>query len=277
MRSLEEASGRTEKGLNRSMKVRRGNRQISGEEESQMATVLVDYENVWMANGLRGAENLTESDTLILFFSNACKKIRAEYLERMIKSGCMLRSRKLMKSGKNALDFYIAAECGILSERGETQIAIISNDKGFCAITDFFSEDSEHESVCVVTAPDIEHGLAALNAAGDRERRQLLQNRMRSLDLETEMEKIQERMEQRKKIRAALTGTPYEAMVEKVTELLRISGDMTPKELYTNSLHWFGRKDGTGIYRILKNYRENGLYDGICDRKHISEHTPGSL
>lgn len=37
----------------------------------------------------------------------------------------------------------IAAECGVISERGEKQTAIISNDKGFQAVIDSFGRDSE--------------------------------------------------------------------------------------------------------------------------------------
>lgn len=52
-------------------------------------------------------------------------------IQEIKESGCEFRVIKLKGTGKNALDFYIAAECGIISERGENEIAIISNDKGF--------------------------------------------------------------------------------------------------------------------------------------------------
>ena len=45
-----------------------------------MATILVDYENVHGSNGLKGVEVLTERDTLIIFFSEACRKIKREYI-----------------------------------------------------------------------------------------------------------------------------------------------------------------------------------------------------
>ena len=50
-------------------------------------------------------------------------------IQEIKESGCEFRVIKLKGTGKNALDFYIAAECGIISERGENEIAIISNDK----------------------------------------------------------------------------------------------------------------------------------------------------
>ena len=104
-----------------------------------MATILVDYENVSMTDGLKGAEYLDENDTLIIFYSQCCEKIRAEYIEMIEKSRCEFKTYKLAHAGKNALDFYIAVECGCLSMAGEKQIIIISKDKGFEAIVDFFN------------------------------------------------------------------------------------------------------------------------------------------
>ena len=46
-----------------------------------LATILVDYENVSTTEGLKGAEYLNENDTLIIFYSQCCEKIRAEYME----------------------------------------------------------------------------------------------------------------------------------------------------------------------------------------------------
>lgn len=45
-----------------------------------MATILVDYENVSASDGLKGVEYLNETDTLIIFYSQCCEKIRAEYI-----------------------------------------------------------------------------------------------------------------------------------------------------------------------------------------------------
>lgn len=46
-----------------------------------MATILVDYENVFTIDGLKGAEYLKENDTLVIFYSQSCEKIRAEYID----------------------------------------------------------------------------------------------------------------------------------------------------------------------------------------------------
>ena len=124
-----------------------------------MAAILVDYENVGNANGLRGVDVLQETDTLVIFYSGCCGKIRYDYMQEIKCSGCRFKVVKLKEAGKNALDFYIASECGVLSERGEKQIAIISNDKGFQAVIDFFQMDAETKKVQVVRAGNIETAL----------------------------------------------------------------------------------------------------------------------
>lgn len=65
-----------------------------------MATILVDYENVHGSNGLKGAEVLREDDTLIVFFSESCRKIKREYMEYINDSKCRFRIVKLKNAGK---------------------------------------------------------------------------------------------------------------------------------------------------------------------------------
>ena len=140
-----------------------------------MATVLVDYENVYAANGLKGVEYLNDTDTLCIFYSHSCAKIRCDYMEIIEKSGCVFRTYKLVKAGKNALDFYIASECGALSQSGETQIAIVSNDKGFAAVSDFFKIKEDKEEIKIVTAPNIEMALIFFSDAENANRRRVIQ------------------------------------------------------------------------------------------------------
>lgn len=42
-------------------------------------TILVDYENVKGSNGLKGTDVLCRDDTLIIFYSKNCGKIRYDY------------------------------------------------------------------------------------------------------------------------------------------------------------------------------------------------------
>lgn len=217
-----------------------------------MATILVDYENVGLSDGLKGVEYLNEKDTLIIFYSQCCEKIKAEYIELIEKSQCKFRIYKLVQTGKNALDFYIAVECGYLSAQEENQICIISKDKGFSAVRDFFSVKAEVEEVSVYNVPDIESALLLLNAPEDLERKKWIKDRTKLLNIESEQARINEHMEFVNKILALFAGTDYENKTDSILKFIDDSRIKSPKRLYTSSLHEFGQKDGRAIYKILR-------------------------
>lgn len=217
-----------------------------------MATILVDYENVYAANGLKGVEYLNTSDTLYIFYSQSCGKIRYDYMEAIEKTGCIFKTYKLVKAGKNALDFYIASECGCLSQNGETQIAIVSNDKGFTAVSDFFRMKEDAKTTTVVTASNIETALISLNDSNDAKRRKILQQKTKMLDLAASQARIEERRRFREKLKEALADAGYEHMYSKILSYIEENRESAPKVLYTGSLRKFGRADGVQIYRILK-------------------------
>ena len=124
-----------------------------------MAAILIDYENVSASAGMKGVECLTEKDTLHIFFSQSCSKIRSEYMQEIVQTKCTLNVTKLLNVGKNYLDFYIAAEAGAIANGGESQIVIVSNDKGFKAVVDYFK--IKENGVTVALASNIENGIIA--------------------------------------------------------------------------------------------------------------------
>ena len=217
-----------------------------------MATILVDYENVSTTDGLKGVEYLNENDTLIIFYSQCCEKIRAEYIDMIEKSQCEFKTYKLARTGKNALDFYIAVECGVLGSRGEKQISIISKDKGFGAVSDFFRIQSELKGVAVRVASNIENALISLNAPEDEERRKLIKEKTRTLSIDVEQARIKEYRAFVEKITKAFEGTEYEEKTERIVRFIEERGEKTPRLLYTGSMHEFGREDGRAIYQVLK-------------------------
>lgn len=218
-----------------------------------VATILVDYENVSAADGLKGVEYLNEKDTLIIFYSQCCENIRAEYVEMIEKSQCEFRTYKLVRTGKNALDFYIAVECGFLYTRGETQIVIISKDKGFGAISDYFGINAELEGITVRIAPNIEKALLALNESSDNGRKILIKEKSKMLNIDAEQARIKAHREVAMKIGKIFEGTAYEKQINKILQLVGDKDTKSLKFLYTSSLHEFGREDGRAIYQMLKN------------------------
>ena len=217
-----------------------------------MATILVDYENVSTTDGLKGVEYLNENDTLIIFYSQCCEKIRAEYIEMIEKSKCEFRTYKLTRTGKNALDFYIAVECGILGVRGEKQISIISKDKGFGAVSDFFKIQEKLDGVVARVASNVENALVALNAPEDEARKKLIKEKTRALSIDAEQARITVHRAFVEKITKAFEGTEYEKQTEKIIRFIEERDVKTPRVLYTGSMHEFGREDGRAIYQVLK-------------------------
>lgn len=217
-----------------------------------MATFLVDYENVCMNYGLKGVEYLNERDVLCIFYSQCCNKIRADIMTDIKNSGCEIHSYKLVKTGKNALDFYIASECGIISNQGERQIVIVSKDKGFQAVVDFFQMRKDELETEIVTANNIENGIIALHGSEDKERREKIKKKAKMLDLGNECIKYREQIEYRTKVIQVFQGTKYEFMLDRILKEFGSNRTTSKKELYTGSLHYFGRNNGTEIYHLLK-------------------------
>ena len=217
-----------------------------------MATILVDYENVSTTDGLKGVEYLNENDTLIIFYSQCCEKIRAEYIDMIEKSQCELKTYKLTRTGKNALDFYIAVECGVLGMQGKKQISIISKDKGFSAVSDFFRIQEELDGVTVCVAANVENAIVALNAPEDEIRKKLIKEKTRSLSIDVEQARIAEHRAFVERITKAFEGTEYSKQTDKIIRFIEARDAKTPRVLYTSSMHEFGREDGRAIYQVLK-------------------------
>ena len=222
-----------------------------------MATILVDYENVNGTNGLKGADALCSEDTLMIFYSNCCGKIRYDYMQDIKESGCEFHIVKLKGTGKNALDFYIAAECGVISERGERRIAIISNDKGFQAVIDFFCVNRDTARVQIVKAGNIETAITLFSSPEEAERKAFLQRRMSTLDLAAECARLEERNAMRREIQDILQGTQYEERTAEIIDFITVKAKKGKKALYTESLHTFGRKDGLAIYQMVRQIVES--------------------
>lgn len=217
-----------------------------------MATILVDYENVSGTDGLKGVEYLNANDTLIIFYSQCCEKIRSEYIDIIEKSKCEFKTYKLTRNGKNALDFYIAVECGFLWANGEKQISIISKDKGFDAVSDFFRIKLEIDDVTVRVATNIENALIKLNGTENEERKKLIKAKTKTLNIAAEQARIKEHRIFEENIKKVFKGTKYEEKTDRIIHFIKQCDTKSPKFMYTGSMHEFGREDGRAIYQLLK-------------------------
>ena len=100
--------------------------------------IMIDMENVGIT-GLIGWELLSKNDD-IYFFVNEEIKLKKNNIQNLIDINANIICRKLVKVGKNGIDFYIASEIGYIRGLGETRpIVIISNDNGYKAIVDYWN------------------------------------------------------------------------------------------------------------------------------------------
>lgn len=212
-----------------------------------MAAILIDYENV-RDDGLYGTEYLTADDTLYLFYSGACQKIKKCFFDNITTSGCNFHAVKLARQGKNGLDFYIASECGVLAEAGERKIVIISKDKGFGAVVDFFQR-SEYKTF-VTIGRNITDGITKLNLAG---RSDTLRDGSQQLDLEKEYKKYEKAKAEKERVKEIFAETEYAPRTDDIVVMLETPGiKKSPRALYLECMHRFGLNSGREIYRALK-------------------------
>lgn len=160
-----------------------------------MIHFMVDFENVKSA-GLHGSEYLCSDDGVTIFYSNTCLKIEKEKMDDILKSGCGLHICKLQNMGKNALDFYIASRIGEVFGSGyQGEIAIISKDKGFQAVQDYWRYAKSPKNIVLNT--NIEQCI--LFSGEKSERHDLIHRKKEHVDIEQEYRKYQEQLSASKK------------------------------------------------------------------------------
>ena len=209
---------------------------------------LIDYENVGRT-GMRGCEYLDAQDHVIIFYSECKKNTERRILEHITASGCIFEACKLCRTGKNALDFYIASRLGELIGSGYTGISVIvSNDSGFQAVRDYWEKRAADRRMIRLSAC-IEDGIVSGNENNERtkELRRLREN----LTIGGYYSAYAERMRVRTVLEKLFAGTEYESMTDEIQNLIE-GKEKTSKIIYLNSLHLFGRKNGLEIYHALK-------------------------
>lgn len=106
---------------------------------------LVDYENVNVA-GLNGVSNLTELDTVIIFYSVNADTLTFEMHKQINDSKAAFQFQKILLKDKNALDFQLCSYLGFLirdtltDENAENNYFIVSNDKGYSILPDYWKK-----------------------------------------------------------------------------------------------------------------------------------------
>ncbi|MEE3481203.1 MAG: PIN domain-containing protein [Lachnospiraceae bacterium] len=105
-----------------------------------MSVYLIDYENVNFT-GLEGVGTLTPADEVILFYSNAASTIPMNLHIDVQKSGARMQYIRIERTGKNYLDFQLAALSGYLvGTTDQTDFVVISRDTGYDSVLDLWNK-----------------------------------------------------------------------------------------------------------------------------------------
>jgi len=113
-----------------------------------------------------------------------CKNIVAYRMMDIKQSGCTFEICKLKNVRKNALDFYIASRVAeILTIDANAKIAIISSDKGYISVLDYWQPKLVMHNQMLL-AKSIATAMSFIN--GDNIRKKIVDERMSIVDLQTE-------------------------------------------------------------------------------------------
>lgn len=213
---------------------------------------LIDYENVGNM-GMKGCHYLNTSDYVIVFYSEAKKNMERRFLEDITKSGCVFEICKLCKNGNNALDFYIASKLGELFGDGfEKTAVIVSRDNGFQAVRDYWDKRAVHRRKVILSAC-VEDGIVSSNENSERARE--LKRLRENLTIGGFFADYTEEKRLKAVIERLFDGTEYEERTEEIQELI-LKKEKTPRIIYLNCLHSFGRNSGLAIYNRMKTCGE---------------------
>lgn len=210
---------------------------------------MIDLENTH-DRGLQGAEYLGKGDFVVVFYSQSCVKVTKGKMKQLIDTGCDLELCRLVNTGKNALDFYIVSKIGEVFGNGyDGKIAVVSNDKGYKAVQDYWRCRTRMGKRTIILQTDIEKSILASNE--DSERRQLIAEKLADVNLEVEFKKYKEHLKIRQELEEHFADTEYLGMVDRILEV--VEGNTSHKVVYLNSLRRFGRKNGLAIYNKVKD------------------------
>ncbi|MBQ7186598.1 MAG: hypothetical protein IJR91_03075 [Ruminococcus sp.] len=121
-----------------------------------MKAYLIDFENV-KSKGLTGIEQLSPDDKVIIFYSENSDTLNFEMHRKIMTSSADIEYLKVRVGGKNALDFQLSTLLGyLLAKEIYTHIFIISGDKGFDKLHDFWNVSfADRNNITVFRTPTL--------------------------------------------------------------------------------------------------------------------------
>ena len=124
-----------------------------------MATYLIDFENV-KSEGIKGITQLDSNDSVVIFYSQNADTITFEAMDMIFSTKASVRKYKILRGGKNALDFQLSTYLGYLIHEGsDSYFYIISRDNGFQHVVEFWKRTFGYDGY-VFCFPTIAEGNA---------------------------------------------------------------------------------------------------------------------
>lgn len=117
-----------------------------------MAIYLIDFENVH-SDGLKGIEQLAENDLCYVFYSEHAGVLTFNIHKKIIESRAKIYYVEAEVGMKNALDFQLVSYLGyMINENHEASYCVISNDRAFGLVADFWKNKGVDVSSAVSLA-----------------------------------------------------------------------------------------------------------------------------
>lgn len=133
---------------------------------------LVDFENV-RTDGIKDLSEVNDGDVVVIFYSDQCKNITLDVIANMTRKKISLTCFKVKTGTKNALDFQLSSYLGLLigQEQSDANYYIVSNDKGYDCICEFWKEQSKTVERKVFSEQDKEITVAPVVKASTAEKK----------------------------------------------------------------------------------------------------------
>ena len=191
---------------------------------------MIDFENV-RTDGIKHLDALKEDDVMVIFYSDQCKGITLDVIEGITNRNIKLKCYKVKIGTKNALDFQLSSYLGyILGIEQDVSCYIVSNDKGFDCLCDYWKEMKR--DVHRIPSTDAKDMVVASSAPANKKKSKVKASDLATLD----------------EIRKVLSKEDYPE------EVLDIFNQFKTKVAINNGLakKFKDTKRASGVYKKLK-------------------------
>lgn len=228
---------------------------------------LVDYENTDVS-GLLGLQDLTEEDKVVIFYSEKSKRVDFSIVSILTSMKADFELVGGQKSAPNYMDFWIVCECAkTFFKEGIEDIAIISKDKGYISVQDYFKRMNKDiilsmdidsvikrnkkknivKPVDTVNVP--KENISSVNKSNNKNKKNKQKDNVQVLSQKSYYKKmsVDQMNELRLLIEDVSTGDDFNQKV-----FTAVEKNQKPGMLHFSLVESLGRKDGEKVFRMIE-------------------------